>query len=809
MAATRPTLILRIQGDVTDIPEAVKNKIEQLTGQQMKGGKLQGIKAEEKHIIHYQRRMDAIDAGVQTLLNSVDLKGEAREKLNAHMAALKKNYNQALLKEDKTHKAKQAEKIKVLEEQAEILEEKKQTAEAREIRDKIEKIKENPGSTTPYQSILADYLNGVKKALHNQALIPETQIKKVLSRAEEYATLAQGRPVLCTVTPFKRRESGLELDQDKWMIQVEVPQDPFSEEKKQELLDVVKILRKDPDIGEKKLPEWFKIMPDSEQNLFFETFKEAQTTEDIAKKAPSISSKLRSIPGVANFSRHAFVVMDSEGTITSEDHRLRSSMVASRDIPKKKKELRHEFTTHNMQRVIDAKLNEQIKLVANTAKDGETITIPVLMQTLITPANRFGPDKRLYSDKQKAIAALREKYKFPIEMVVKGKTVSVKVELISTNHPLNEWRYLTSTGQAKSAKTKSDDKTTLISTGKTAQEIIKLIDIAKKYADRHKNNGVKKVAIALEHALTLQSSVPDREIYISALEELATSMMGGISYGSCVSGKDRKGLETMYTDAMRLYFDIYHELPPSAAEKGSPARKNFVALFTDIYVTRHQHENAGQNSPGADGIKTPEGYLPKDILNAIKDRTRNENIHKQCDRLASNNELGKIKRGRLNKLVKNISKKASSVVNILMHLTGNARGAAAALEMKVPATAIPSETVARSQQEKEIIRAIRKILPEKDSLMEATGIRQLISLIDKKGEDKVSLRELGEICRDRLEIKSKNRTEKTDRIYRAVLDLARNPASKSENVVKLFKDTLSQATAPALAPLTKPPPPTP
>jgi hypothetical protein len=139
---------------------------------------------------------------------------------------------------------------------------------------------------------------------------------------------------------------------------------------------------------------------------------------------------------------------------------------------------------------------------------------------------------------------------------------------------------------------------------------------------------------------------------MAALEEFIVTRLGGISYGSCVSGKDRKGLETIYTDAMELYLHTRRRLPRYDDISRSPEeRRIFVEIFADLFVSRHQQNSAGLNALGSDGIKTPELYLPDDIQQAIK--ARNPQLLAESDRLASNNELDKLlKKGKHNEHLK-------------------------------------------------------------------------------------------------------------------------------------------------------------
>ncbi|STX27658.1 oxidoreductase [Legionella beliardensis] len=130
-----------------------------------------------------------------------------------------------------------------------------------------------------------------------------------------------------------------------------------------------------------------------------------------------------------------------------------------------------------------------------------------------------------------------------------------------------------------------------------------------------------------------------RELWLSSLENLIMMYTNGLSYGSCVSGKDRKALELIHTDAMLIYHEIYGAWP--SFFDGKEARENFERIVSDLYVTRHAHVHAARGADGAAGIKTPSNYLPKDITEGIKKKAGKQALEID-DRLATNNEVRRI-----------------------------------------------------------------------------------------------------------------------------------------------------------------------
>lgn len=130
-----------------------------------------------------------------------------------------------------------------------------------------------------------------------------------------------------------------------------------------------------------------------------------------------------------------------------------------------------------------------------------------------------------------------------------------------------------------------------------------------------------------------------RELWHSSLENLLVLYQDGVPTGSCVSGKDRKAIELIHTDAMLLFRD-YYGYWPSINDTGKK-RERFVAIFDHLYTAWHQHNHSGQNAPSSAGIKTPANYLPGDIAQAIC-KSRGPDTLKHDDIIATNNEVERI-----------------------------------------------------------------------------------------------------------------------------------------------------------------------
>lgn len=524
-----------------------------------------------------------------------------------------------------------------------------------------------------YQNVLQEYLKDVWFLITKKLNVNDANVLKLLTKADEYVVLSNQRPILATLTTTKYHNEATKQLEDGYLLQMEVPQPVIDSEKIQEFLNA--------NPKSNKQPEWYVGMSDKEKMLFDYLMRDVKTAEDVMAKIQTISSRHRSIPGVANFSKHVMCLIDKKGNVVYQPHhRYRSSMIASRDINKENKTLRIDFAFHNLCEIIrndiEQFLEEKKYLYKLIDSEGEIDRkkvekliadkieqSPILIQTLITPlalAAKFVPDPALYEDKLDAIKKLLAVgLTVSLRSRVNGKEIieEFKVRpkeecLIETNHPMNKARNIASTGS-------------VMEVGDTKNNSMKLVALARKGAkklrlmlDPNKADARKAYAELLEMAATdleiLLNNNPwpvigyfteknQRELHLAALEELITVRLNGISYGSCVSGKDRKGLQTMYVDAMEIYYHLYNEFPKYDDVGGK--RKHFVDIFVQLFLTQHQQMNAGQNAIGADGIKTPSAYLPEDIQAAIKERAGNLEILGEVDRLASNNEFHKIVSG--------------------------------------------------------------------------------------------------------------------------------------------------------------------
>lgn len=499
----------------------------------------------------------------------------------------------------------------------------------------IAKLKATTDNISNYQKILRQYSQMLVAALAHQLNIGTTSAVKWLSKAEEYHLLTQPRKDLMTLIKITNAKGNF------YLIQKEAQLPPLS----QELIEDYWKIRQQ----QTPYPEWYQALDSLEQVFLKHILKQAQSKAAISDVIVNLSSRLRTLPGAANFRNHGFYLYDEELRLLTSDERPASSMISSRDMQDQAQEIRDFHTMQNLRHIIDQCIDDKItdELDEREFKEGEAVKvkIPFLVQTLVSPLipTFLQADYNLVVDKNRAVDKLVYTKQFPQTVkTVEGNTVKitvdVEVELQSTNHSLNyanRWDYTIPTDES------------------CKKFITSVIEFLSTNPEHPARVDIRALLAEYENVLKLGSLIQAnyydlnmRELYLSSLEQLITARQNGIAYGSCVSAKDRKALEFLHTDAMELY-RYWYGTWPSYQDVDSQARAQFIDIFSALYLSRHHHVSAALNAPGAEGIKTPTMYLPEDILSLTKEGlifadATEKDPHKVDDRLASNNELRSI-----------------------------------------------------------------------------------------------------------------------------------------------------------------------
>lgn len=682
------------------------------------------------------------------------------------------------------------------------------------------KLTEIRDTLSEYQEIYENHLHRLQLTLSSYCA-PLSAIE-LLSKADQYMVMQDQKPILATLSPHTYPDPKTKQPIDGFVMQMEIPLPPLNTEMATEYFNAYFSPQKKPPLWYKGMSEEEKILFSSSMKMVLEgvdkTSKEA-CINAIQQNINAISSRLRTIPGPANLSKHRFLILDNQGKIVYQSvPRLRSSMVASRDIEKSKtlskedkQDLRLKFTVDNIKEIIRKFIEDQLNNPDTRQKylndDGEINTdfledIPILLKTLISPV--IQPDKALYADKLRAIEKIRsEGISLTITVNNEPTTLQFTPNLFEVNHPMNAAASIIPSGS-------------WLESGETQQEALRLVKHA--LASTQDDVPIRKAALDLQDLINNVHTdfksiftANERELHLAALEEFIVSRLGGLSYGSCVSGKDRKGLETLYVDAMELYHFKYGELP-----KFNDTPKNreaFIDIFAELYITNHQQLNAGQNAPGANGVKTPAKYLPDDILNKIIEKSGNPNILDESERLASNNDIDKIlkKGSKLTSTIKSQIKMDIDKHN--HHFKDKQEATLTKHEINVMLRAVLNSDLMKSQGKKIALSGFTNKAPD--------GVRDMLKYLSKNPNTSFDsmMWKLAAIAKERINNKDPNRSAVIKNLYNIVIGIQRDPSdpywiNRLRTLDKKQQGDTNQlgrghSTGEATSPIEKTPPPRP
>lgn len=351
------------------------------------------------------------------------------------------------------------------------------------------------------------------------------------------------------------------------------------------------------------IPQWYWVLSNMQQYFLEYVLKTALTVKEAVS---FLSSRHRTLPAPANFAAHSLLKINESGEVSLfYDKRIRSSHVATRDGLEWAKAVQMRHVDSNLDKVMEHVGPKQKVLVGTLISP---ITAAEYIPSVITDyVVELPPDLKLHQILQAAIA--------------RRKNVE---NILPHNHPYNFAKlYYWTTAENEHSKFILD----------TAQEYVATTPGLEQLLKDYRNT---------LNSPMLSATVWDyngREVFLSSLEELIILNIGGRSYGSCVSGKDRKAIQLIHTDAMILYKEKYGFWPQFNIAEDHQDRINFVNIVVDLYLSYHQHEHAGQNAPGSEGIKTPNWYWPKDISAAINKRLGTDNGLVYDNRKATDNEV--------------------------------------------------------------------------------------------------------------------------------------------------------------------------
>lgn len=366
-------------------------------------------------------------------------------------------------------------------------------------------------------------------------------------------------------------------------------------------------------------PTWFTQLKPWEQTYLKKiTPPEATNWSAFEKVLPST---LRRFPGLANATKKTTTTTDRLGK-THTNTSYRQGIPTAFDMPT---EDYQSSAQSNLRQMLDAIQTDVQTNFQNfwELEDDTTIKAPVVMLGLLThrkDANLFGiagsylgfggqeDNTKRTDEKTEAIGAVASEYS--------------RLQLIDLNIGVNWFRGHFLGAHVDDYIQTMDDFLTSIRTQipEMAQQKWTHAKWSLENLRTHNDKGLVKGR--------------NKNLFTAALCHYVANQCGGSVIPNCKSAKDRTAQELIMADAIDLYYTQYGQLPEYDADVQD--RANFVALFVEIYKTRHHQAVANDNSPGSLGIKD-ENMLDQDIVSALNADSSGP-LHAQSKHLAKLNK---------------------------------------------------------------------------------------------------------------------------------------------------------------------------
>lgn len=474
-----------------------------------------------------------------------------------------------------------------------------------------------------FVSILEDYASELTVALVKTRLADSPKSAgHLLDLGEAYWVIEQGRAGHGVTTTIHYAQNSDEQNSESLLesgivLQFEEPVAALSTTQARDYETLVLWLNGQIK-GHHNLP-WVDVMSANERYLLFSLLSNVEVNDQIIPQVKelisSIPSKLRSITGMANKSRHHLFIFNYDGKLEHYSNRIRHAYPSPRDF--KQEAIRKRQTMLNIHNLI---VDEIGLVVAHNAHaldmdvdtyleklESEGKKIPVLLQSLITPLKilqLFGnPDPTIHQDKidiVPMILQMIESEQLP-PITVNGQDISKNIAIASSNYPLN-------TDLAQAIK---------------ADELLEYADAMKEFVPE--NRYVTFDTLQKIYQVTPADKKPRiPRLLLASLECAVGTYANALVNSGCVSAKDRELLVTMLTDALVVFVEHYSN-DLTAGNRLQAAKELFIAIdnkqFDNFYVREFSDffaqfilNGSGQtiaasNAPGSFGFKTPKKYL--------------------------------------------------------------------------------------------------------------------------------------------------------------------------------------------------------
>lgn len=370
-------------------------------------------------------------------------------------------------------------------------------------------------------------------------------------------------------------------------------------------------------------PTWFsKLRPWEQHFLKKITPQDLSDAEVWSAFEKVLPATLRRFPGLANATKKTTVIKNAETGQTRTQISYRQGIPTAYDMPPSDY---LESAKYNLQQMLEATQNDIQQRFHEFWGLPQEIEIrtPVVFLGLLThrkDANFLGiigsylgvggkeDNTKRTDEKTQAISAVEENYP--------------GLHLIDLNIGVNWFR-----GDFLGARIEPYIKTIESFLADNKAQLVKYSEQKWMHADRTLQD-LKK------HSKKPIIRGRNKNLFTAALCHHMANQIGGCVIPNCKSAKDRTAHELIMADTIEIYYQLYQALPEYDDIPSN--RQRFIAIFVEIYKTRHHHKVANDNSPGSMGIKD-EYMLDQDIVAALN-ADPNDARHTESKQLAKLNK---------------------------------------------------------------------------------------------------------------------------------------------------------------------------
>lgn len=525
------------------------------------------------------------------------------------------------------------------------------------------------------------FINALKDFLQVN-IYPDMKDKEVLKYLKSAETINNIKEKNCHIT-FSGDLTNPKMLEGNISVQMDQPLTQFkylSKEQQQAWIEAIQKYQTNPQ--DKKIPVWFKRLPDFEKNVWINRLMDSNGKPNMdAHMCPVV--KKEGIPGLRNLALSSFATMTyekgavSKKSISNKSVRSSNLVVQNKEKTSELSEGEKALTAMNIEQVnhIYDMMKDKNKNNAQErqSKEEDFTTIwgahypqYVLYQTLLRV--KGGGDDYVIGHKNEAIEKTKNNSYITLHQsnhcigsphdLAHGIMHLAGANTKTMDHvsePVNDFiNRIVGKAFASELKIKniSDDATKktvlnvmnpLLEAAKKGSFTIEMFKDAISNSPTLKNytvsddtltshirtkqmDGLKRVLLSLNMYAQIHqkptSYKKNYQLHMAALEELIYQDTGNRMQSSCKSGKDREGVAKTYRNAMIKYFNLYDGQLPPPKENAEGDRKKFINIFIELFITNHQARLAELNASGCQGLKSLVNVLPKDIKMAVKEDER-------------------------------------------------------------------------------------------------------------------------------------------------------------------------------------------